>query len=86
MISSLFFIFSTVICDLLMNIYVQNDFVFSSSVSGNASTSSLVCGLGHIDTPLQHTGTYGGVHNKYLRLCWCIEFLYWSGMDWIELS
>jgi hypothetical protein len=64
-----------------MNIYVQNDFVFSSSASGNASTASLVCGLGHIDTPLQHTGTCGDVYYKYLRLC--ID-VFNFGVHWIE--
>ena len=51
-----------------MNIYVQNDFVFSSSACGNASSSSLVCGLSQIDPPLQHTGTYDTLYNKYLHM------------------
>ena len=52
-------------------------------MSGNASTASLVCGLGHIDTPLQHAGTYGDINNKYLRLCYVLNFK-WIEVDWIE--
>lgn len=67
----------TLICRIMGNLYIQNDFVFSSSPTGNHLTVPMVCGLSAAQSPLRHTSAapashdmleIGKVFNYYSRI------------------
>jgi hypothetical protein len=67
----------TLICRIMGNLYIQNDFVFSSSPTGNHLTIPMVCGLSAAQSPLRHTSAapashdmleIGKVFNYYTRI------------------